>query len=73
MRELQKYLSTESSLRQARHTLVNSWVCLLLECERDKVAMLGAKVAMKGLGREKKRLQHNIVDLFPDIPTVPDR
>ena len=42
-------------------------------CEQDKVARLGAKVAMKGLGRGKKRLQHNIVDLFPDIPTVPDR
>ena len=28
---------------------------------------------MKGLGGEKKRLQHNIVDFFPDIPNVPDR
>ena len=28
---------------------------------------------MKGLGGETKRLQHNIVDLFPDLPTVPDR
>ena len=37
------------------------------------MARLGAKVAMKGLGRGKKRLQYSIVDLFPDIPTVPDR
>ena len=61
------------SLWQARLTLVNSWLCLLLVCEQDIVAKLGDKVAMKGLGRVKKRLQHNIFDLFPDIPTVPDR
>ena len=42
-------------------------------CEQDKVARLGAKVTMKGLGRGKKRLQYNIVDLFPDIPMVPDK
>ena len=66
-------LSIESSLWQARRTLVNWWLCLLLVCEQDKVARLGAKVAMKGLGRGKKRLQHNIVDLFPDILTVPER
>ena len=34
--------------------------------------MANVKVAMKGLGRGKKRLRY-IVDLFPDIPTVPDR
>ena len=73
VRELQKYLSIESSLWQARPTLVNSWLCLFLVCKQDKVARLGAKVAMKGLDREKKHLQHNIVNLFPDIPTVPDR
>ena len=73
VRELQKYLSIESSLWEARRTLVNPWLCLLLVCEQDKVARLGAKVAMKGLGRGKKCLQHSIVDLFPDIPTVPDR
>ena len=28
---------------------------------------------MKGLGKEKKRLQHNIVDLLLVIPTDPDR
>ena len=61
------------SLWQARLTLVNSWLCLLLVCEQDIVAKLGDKVAMKGLGRGKKRLQHNIVDLFSDISTVPDR
>ena len=66
-------LSIESSLWQARRTLINWWLCLLLVCEQDKVARLGAKVAMKGLGRGKKRLQHNIVDLFPDILTVPER
>ena len=27
---------------------------------------------MKGLGGEKKHLQHNIVELFIDIPTIPD-
>ena len=59
MRELQKYLSID--------------FCLLLGCEQDEVARLCAKVAMKGHGRGKKRLQHNIVDLFPDIPTVPNR
>ena len=73
VRELQKNLSTESSLWQARCTIVNSWLCLLLVCEQDKVARLGAKVAMKGLGKGKKRLQYNIVDLFSAIATVPDR
>ena len=37
------------------------------------MARFGAKVVMKGLGIGKERLQHNIVDLFLDIPTVPDR
>ena len=32
------------------------------------MARLCAKVAIKGLGRGKKRLQHKIVDLFLDIP-----
>ena len=73
MRELQKYWSIESSLWQARRTIVNSWLCQLVVCEQDKVARMGAKVVMKRLGRGKKRPQHNIVDLFPDIPTVPDR
>ena len=73
MRELQKYLSIDSSLWQARPTLVNSLLCLLLVYAQDKVARLGDKVAMKGPDRGKKRLQHNTVDLFPDIPTVPDR
>ena len=73
MRKLQKYLSIEYSLWQARRTLVNSWLCLLLVCEQDRVAKLGAVVAMKGLVRGKKRLQHNIVDLFPNISTVLDR
>ena len=54
-------------------TLINSWLCLLLVCEQDKVATLGAKVAMKGLGTGKKCPQYNIVDLFPYIPTVLDR
>ena len=73
MRKLQKYLSIESSLWQTRRTLSNSWVYLRLVCEQDKVARLVAKVAMKGLGRGKKLLQRNIVDLLPDIPTIPDR
>ena len=54
-------------------SLVNSWLFLLLVCEQDKVARVGAKITMKKLGRGKKRLQHNIVDLFPDIPTIADR
>ena len=73
VRELQKYLSTESSLWQARRTVVNSWLCLLLVCEQGKVARLGAKVAMKGLGRGKKRLQHNFSNLFLNIPIPPDK
>ena len=36
------------------------------------MAKLGVIVAMKGLVRGKKRLQHNIVDLFPDISTETD-
>ena len=51
MRELQNYLSIEFSLWQARRTLVDSWLYLLLVCEQDNVDMLGAKVAMQGLGR----------------------
>ena len=35
--------------------------------------MLQSKVAMKGLGGELKRLQYNIVYLFLDIPTAPER
>ena len=35
--------------------------------------MLHSKVAMKGLGMAKKRLQHNIVDLFSGSPADPDR
>ena len=63
---------------KSRRTLVKSWLCLLLLCELDKVAskkgsVLHSNVPMKGLGRRKKPLQQNIVDLFPDIPTVPDR
>ena len=34
--------------------------------------MVHSKVSIKGLGGGKKRLQHNIVDLVPDIPTNPD-
>ena len=36
-RELQKYLSNESSLWQARCTLVNLWLCPLLMCKLDQV------------------------------------
>ena len=71
VRELQKYLSSKSSLWQARHILINSWLYLLLECEQDKVARIDGKETMQGLGRGKKHIQHNIVDLFPDIPTAP--
>ena len=78
VRELQKYLGIKSNLWQVRRTLVNSWFFPLLMCEQDKVtsytgSVLHSKVAMKGLGRRKKRHQYNIVDLFPDIPTVPDK
>ena len=73
VRELQKCLSIEFSLSKARYTLVNSWLCLLQVCNQDKVARLGSKEAARGLGRGKKSLQHNIVDLFPHISTVPDR
>ena len=73
VRELPKYLSIESSLWQARRSLVISCLCLLLVCDQDKVVKLDAKAAMKGLGREKKCLHHNTVDLFLDISTVPDR
>ena len=55
-------------------TLVKSWFCPPLVCEQDKAAgqkgsVLHTKVAMKGLGRGKKRLQQNIVDLSLGIPT----
>ena len=33
----------------------------------DQQEDLNTKVAMKGIGRGKKSLQHNIVDLFPGI------
>ena len=71
MGELQKYLSIESSLWQARRTLVNSWLCLLLVLEQDKVARLGAKVTMKVIGQRKQT--SSAQQLFPDIPTVPDK
>ena len=36
--------------------------------------MVHSKVASSEvLGLEKKRLQHNIVDVFPGIPTDPDK
>ena len=38
-----------------------------------KYLVFYSKVAMKGLGIRTKRLQYNIVDLFPGIPTDPDR
>ena len=51
-----------------------SWLCPRLACEQNKAAsqkgsVLHTKVAIEGLGRGKKRLQHNIVDLCPGIPT----
>ena len=64
---------------KARRTLVNSQLFPLLVCEQDKVAsqkglVVHSKVAScQVLGLEKKGLQHNIVDLFPGIPTDPDR
>ena len=51
VRELQNYLTIEFSLWQARRNLVDSLLCLRLVCEQDNLARLGAKVAMKGLGR----------------------
>ena len=44
-----------------------------LRVKVSKRLVLHSKVAVKGLGREKKRLQQNIVDLFPDIRTIPGR
>ena len=35
--------------------------------------LVHSKVAMKGPGVGKKRLQHNIVHLFPVISADPDR
>ena len=35
--------------------------------------MIHVKVAMKGLGIGNKRLQHNIVRLFPGSPADSDR
>ena len=63
---------------KSRRTSTKSWLCQLLVCKQDKVAsckdlVFHSKVAMNRPGREKKLLQHNIVDLFPGIPTVPDR
>ena len=34
---------------------------------------LDSKVVMKRFGKGKKRLQGNIVDLFPGTPTDPDK
>ena len=63
---------------KAIHTLAKSWLCPLLVSEQDKAtrkkgSVLHSKVATKGLGRRKKHLQHNIVNLISDIPTVSDR
>ena len=64
---------------KARHTLVNSQLFPLLVREQDRVAsqkglVVHSKVASSEvLGLEKKRLQHNIVDVFPGIPTDPDK
>ena len=46
--------------------------------EQDKAAgqknsVLHTKVVMQGLGRGKKRLQHNIVDMSYGIPTLDRR
>ena len=68
VRELWKYWI--QSLSSEMHPLC---FCLLLVSEQDKVARSSAKVEMKGLGRGMKRLQHSIVDLFPDILAVPNR
>ena len=53
--------------------LVTLWLCPLPVCEPDKPtsqkdSLLHNKAGMKGLGRRKKRLQYNIVDLSPEIP-----
>ena len=50
--------------------LVTSWLCPLLLCEQDKAASymdseIHTEVAMKGLGRGKKRLQDIIVEFQP--------
>ena len=34
--------------------------------------MIHTEVSMKELGRGNKRLQHNIVDLYPGLPTQTD-
>ena len=47
VRDLQNYVSIEFSFWQSRCTLVDSWLCLLLLCEQDKLTRLGAKVVMK--------------------------
>ena len=62
---------------KVRLILDKSWLCPLLVCEQDKVgskkgSVLPSKVGIKGLGGGKKRLQHNIVDLFLDSPTDED-
>ena len=65
-----------NDLLKARRTLPKTWLCPLVVCEQDKVAswclglVFHSEVAMKGLGGEKKRIEHNILDLFPDIPTI---
>ena len=67
-----------SYVLKARRTLVKSWLFSLLLCEQDMVhsyksLVFHCKVAMEELGGEKKHLQYNITDLFPDISTVLDR
>ena len=62
---------------KARWTLVKLWLCLLLVCEKDKATsqkdlVLHSKVAMKGLRREMKCLQHNTVGMSLGI-SIPDR
>ena len=48
-------------------------VCELYKAVSSKGLVLYSKLVLKGVGREKNCLQHNITDLFSDIPTVPDR
>ena len=48
-------------------------MCMVPKVASWKSLVLHSKVAMKRLGRGKKHLQHNIVDLFPGTPTDPGR
>ena len=57
--------------------LVKSSLCPLLVCEHDKAtiwkgSVLDTNVSMKGLGKGKKRLQHNIVDLHLEFQPQTD-